>query len=226
MNNKIVFYVVISAILFYLLNGLSESTLISVIVILIIVLYMIDKWEIKDSKGLNSIDYASDKILENMIEDSKGHPVETTNYIIEKNSRDFKYLVKDNVLMDIVKKMRFVKRYEKARYNDLLNELNIYMKYYIFMLRDRYDIVHFLPLMHDMYLKVIETIYSFYLVLPVKMKHVFGFKPLDRLEECIRMFREHGKKMIDIVKRHGRSNVHMLDTDIEPYNSRDNLMLP
>jgi hypothetical protein len=226
MNNKIVFYVVVSAILFYLLNGLSESTLISVIVVLIIVLYMVDKVDMYGGKRLDSIDDVNDRILKNMKEDSKEHPLETTNYIIEKNTRDFKYLVKDDMLMDIVRKMRFVKRYEKARYNDLLNELNIYMKYYMFMLRDRYDIVHFLPLMHDMYLRVIETMYSFYLVLPVKMKHVFGFKPLDRLEECIGMFREHGKKMIDVVKRHGKSNVHMLDTEIEPYNSRDNLMLP
>ena len=220
MDNQIVYYIVVSAILFFILNGLSQNTLLVIVIIVIVIIYLYNIDNNKGNKDKRGID------LNNIFEDTKGHPLETTNYIIEKNTKDFKYLIKDDDLMNIVKMMRFTKRYDKARYSDLLNQLNTYMKYYIFMLKDRYDIPHFLPLMHDMYMTIIENMYSFYLVLPTKMAHVYGFKPLDRLHECITTFRKRGKIMIDTVKKHGKNNVHLLDTDIEPYNSRDNLMLP
>lgn len=209
-----IYLIVLVSILFYILSRLTTNVLLTILilVILVIVFYIYKE---------NKVDKVSDSIKE----DTKNQPLETTEYLIEKNSKDFKYLRKDDKLLEIAKNMRFTKRYDGARYSDLLNQLDTYMKYYIFMIKDRYDISHFLPILHDMYIKILENMYSFYLVLPSKMKHVFGFQPLDRLHKCINEFRKYGKEKLNIIKKYSNS-VYIQDTDLEPYNSRNNLMLP
>lgn len=168
--------------------------------------------------------------LKNIMEDTEDSPIESTNYKVDKNSKDFKYLKKDDILLEIVKDMRFTKRYDKPRYVDMINIMNRFKQTYMFMMADRWDIEHFLPIMKDLYIDILEIMYSFYMIIPTKMKHVFGFNPLDKLKKSIDKFRNYGKELLDIVRIYGKDKyklVHLIDIDIEPSNSRENnLMLP
>lgn len=214
--NTVFLYIVLTSVIFYILSQFSLNSLV-IFVIIIIMIYFFEQKDVPDK-------------LKNIIEDTEGSPVESTNYRVDKNSRDFKYLQKDDTLLEIVRDMRFVKRYDRPRYTDMINTMNIFMQTYMFMMADRWDIEHFLPLMKDLYIDVLEIMYSFYMVVPTKMRHVFGFHPLERLKSSIERFRDHGKELLDIVRFYGKDKynlVHLIDIDVEPSNSREsNLMLP
>tara|TARA_Y100000389_G_C17471000_1_gene530846 strand:+ start:898 stop:1539 length:642 start_codon:yes stop_codon:yes gene_type:complete len=165
----------------------------------------------------------------NIEKDTKILPKTSNNYKIEHNKTILKYLDKEPELKQIIENIRFIKRYDPVRYADLLNLGNSFNKTYIFMMSDRWDIKHFLPILKDLRKDILENLYSIYIIIPKKTKHTFGFEPYKELEKTIENFNNYSKKKLEIVKRYGidyKGIKNMIETRIDGYNEREKFISP
>lgn len=145
------------------------------------------------------------------------------------NIHELKSLDKNIDFLEILELIRFSKRYDKTKYDSLKDKLNEFMKIYMYILNDRWRIDRYLSTLYFMRLEILEILYSLYVVLPVRMRHVFGFKPLDRLKQVIEIFDGRSKDMIEVVKlygRHEKGMSHVEDYTVAPYNMAKDMSFP
>lgn len=134
-----------------------------------------------------------------------------------------------NEFNDILRLLEYTKRYDKSKYIEIENKFHRFSHIYVYVLGDRWDVKMMMPILYELRIDILEVLYSYYMVLPVKMRHVFGFKPLERLKEVIDETDKRLRRMIEIVKlyaKHDKNIIHMDDYSIMPYNMKDNNMLP
>ena len=71
--------------------------------------------------------------------------------------------------MDILFNIRFIKKFDKTRYSNMIIYMDKLMKIYIYILADRYDINIYLPIFTDTKNSIIEIFYSLIFVVPNKI---------------------------------------------------------
>jgi hypothetical protein len=225
MNNY--YYVILFlALIFFIISKYNSSILISLIII-IIFYYYIDN-NIKqniatktniEEEILNNIDKGIDTIKE----------LNTNNFNININYGNIKFLKKNKEFLDIIHNLRFVKKFDKTRYNNLIIYMNKLMKIYVYILSDRYDIYIYIPIFNDIVNDIFEILYSFVFVIPDKFKHIYGFNPSEEIDKSIVDFRTKLEKMLIVLNNYGKIEKKKIYIDIykyNPYEKNKELYLP
>ena len=104
--------------------------------------------------------------------------------------KGFGHLRMNKELEAIVHSVRVVRMFDRARYQELMLTLDQMQKTYMYVLGRRLPHTVGVPSFFDQRDRALELMYSFYLVTPRKLKHVYGVQPFERLQEAIeRLFK-------------------------------------
>ena len=153
----------------------------------------------------------------------------TNNFNININTGNIKFLKKNKEFLDIIHNLRFVKKFDKTRYNNLIIYMNKLMKIYIYILSDRYDIYIYIPIFNDIVNDILEILYSFVFVVPDRFKHIYGFNPSEEIDKSIVDFRTKLEKMLIVLNNYGKIEKKKIYIDIykyNPYEKNKELYLP
>jgi hypothetical protein len=214
------------ALIFFIISKYNSSVLIALIII-IIFYYHIDN-NIKQANAtkknreediVDNIDKGIDTIKE----------LNTNNFNININAGNIKFLKKNKEFLDIIHNLRFVKKFDKTRYNNLIIYMNKLMKIYIYILSDRYDIYIYIPIFNDIVNDILEILYSFVFVVPNRFKHIYGFNPSEEIDKSIVDFRTKLEKMLIVLNNYGKIEKKKIYIDIykyNPYEKNKELYLP
>lgn len=220
------YYIIIIAIVYFLLNKLNIVKLVSIIIVIFIFYYIstnIKEKYIENEKKLSM----SNENLKNDIKDIK--ELNTENFYIKETSKNIKYLSKNNDLILIIKNIKFVKKFNKSRYTNMITNMDNLMKVYIYILIDRYDLNTFLPIFNDIRSEILEIFYSFIFVIPENFKHMYGFEPHVEINKSLEDFQKTSNKMLYILKKYGvdeKKNVFINIDKYKPYDNSKDLYLP
>lgn len=229
MNNILNYYyaaILFLALIFFIISKYNSSVLIALIIV-IIFYYHIDN-NIKQSNA--TIKNKEDDIVDNIdkrIDTIK--EINTNNFNININYGNIKFLKKNKEFLDIIHNLRFVKKFDKTRYNNLIIYMNKLMKIYIYILSDRYDIYIYIPIFNDIINDILEILYSFVFVVPDRFKHIYGFNPSEEIDKSIVDFRTKLEKMLIVLNNYGKIEKKKIYIDIykyNPYEKNKELYLP
>ena len=193
----------IGAVLFYQLQHSETVTLLAILIVSIWGYYLWMEWKQTQEKSkkeqtseiekiTNIPKYYANTSLPNQIVDLQFLPKENT-----------KYLKRNPLLIDILKDIRFITLFDKARYYHLVLAMDRFQKTYIYMLIRRYRIQDAMPLFYDLQELILEYMYSFIVITPVKLKHTYGLYPHERIHLQIEQFQKVSKTMVDVLHNFG-----------------------
>ena len=109
--------IIFLALIFFIISKNNTSVLLSIIIIIIIYYYLDYNIKTNINEKNNTESKIIDKI-ENDIDSIK--ELNTNNFYINVNSGNIKFLVKNKEFIDIIKNLRFIKKFDKTRYNNLI----------------------------------------------------------------------------------------------------------
>ena len=224
--NRYSYIIIILAIIYFILSKNKSSILLSIIII-IIAFYYINNY-IKE----NDIKYKADSIKkeEKIIDEVKDIvELSTDNFYIHKNNKNIKHLIKNKEFMDILFNIRFIKKFDKTRYSNMIIYMDKLMKIYIYILADRYDINIYLPIFTDTKNSIIEIFYSLIFVVPNKFKHIYGFDPQVEIDKSLSDFRTKIKDMLTVITNYAKiskQKVYINNDKYIPYEKNKEHYLP
>ena len=217
--------VILLSVLFLLLHRLKGNSLLAVIIILIIgysVYYYL--YEISQKKEISISN------LKNTInEDIQGRTEISEDIFYNRTfPKSLKYLKESDELMAIATNVRFVKKFNKSVYADLLNNMNSFMKIYIYILSERYS-ANQVQLFIDYRDNILELMYSFIILVPEYLKHTYGFNAYEEIHKSIDDFTIHSRKMMEVLDNFCKIHLNDVYIPIEkykPYNSVKSSYIP
>jgi len=214
------------ALIFFIISKYNTSILISLIIIIIFFYYINDIIQKNNAKTKN----IEEVVLENI---DKGidtiKELNTNNFYININTGHIKFLKKKKEFLEIINNLKFVKKFDKTRYNNLIIYANKLMKIYIYILSDRYDIYIYMPIFNDIVNDILEILYSFVFIVPQKFKHIYGFNPDNEIDKSIANFRNKIEQMLIVLNNYGKIAKKKIYIDIykySPYEKNKELYLP
>jgi hypothetical protein len=235
MELNIYYYIFILALIFYLISYLDTSKLLSIIIIIIIIIafsfyyyYSSENITKTSEKIVESIKLPVDA-FENDKKDKKDNIIQSESYYIKKYDNKFKFLIQSTELVSIVKNVKFIKKFDKSKYNNLIVNIDNLMKIYIYILADRYMINEYLPIFEDIHNTILEIFYSLIFVVPDKIKHMYGFDPYTEIEKSTKDYIEYSKNMKIILEKYSikEKNIHHVNSNIlQPYEKNKEHYLP
>ena len=217
---------ILLALIFFIISKYNTSVLLSIMIIIIIYCYI----DSNIKKNLGERNSAEIKIIDKIdkdIDDIK--EMNTNNFYININSGNIKFLVKNKEFLDIIKNLRFIKKFDKTRYNNLIILMNKLMKIYIYILADRYDSYVYIPIFNDIKNDIFEILYSLVFVVPERFKHIYGFNPTEEIEKSLNDFRIKVANMLIVLDNYGKLGKDKKYLDIHkysPYEKNKELYLP
>ena len=220
------YIIIILAIFYYILSKNNSSILLSIIII-IIAYYYINNY-IKENDIVNNTDnnIKKDKI-QNEVKDII--EVSNDNFYVNKNNKNTKYLIKNKEFMDILFNIRFIKKFDKTKYSNMIINMDKLMKIYVYILADRYDINTYLPIFTDIKNNIIEIFYSLIFVIPNKFKHIYGFDPQIEIDKSLVDFRCKTKDMLSVISNYakiGKEEIYINIHKYIPYEKNKEHYLP
>ena len=229
MNNFINNYytaIIFLAFIFFIISKYNTPILLSIIIIIIIYYYI----DTNIKKNISDKNNTEAKIIDNIDNDIDAlKELNTNNFYININTGNIKFLVKNNEFIDIIKNLRFIKKFDKTRYNNLIILMNKLMKIYIYILSDRYDVYEYIPIFNDIKNDIFEILYSLVFVVPERFKHIYGFNPTEEIEKSLNNFRIKVVSMLTILDNYGKLGKDKKYLDIHkysPYEKNKELYLP
>lgn len=216
---------ILLSVLFLLLHRLKGNSLLVVIIVLIVsyvVYYYLN--QISDQKEASILN------LKNTFnEDIKGRK-ETSDDIFYTRSfpKNLKYLKESEQLMAIAMNVRFVKKFNKSVYADLLTNLNSLMKIYIYILSERYSFGQ-IQLFIDIRDNILELMHSYIILVPEYLRHTYGFNAYDEIHNSIDNFTTESRRMLEVLDNFCK--IHLKEVYIpidkyKPYNSVKSSIFP
>ena len=178
----------------------------------------------------NNIEAVKEKTLKSEVANIK--EINTNNFVMNKDNKtinNVKHLVKNKEFVNIIYNIRFIKKFDKTRYTNLIIYMNKLMKVYIYILSDRYDINMYLPIFNDIRNDILEYFYSLIFVIPDKFKNIYGFDPHSEIDKSLSEFREKVKDMLTILTNYGKIGMKKEYINMEyyrPYEKNQELYLP
>jgi hypothetical protein len=220
------YIIIILAFFYYILSKNNTSILLSIIII-IIAYYYINNY-IKENDIINNTD---NNIKKDNIQKEVKDIIEVSNdnLYVNKNNKNIKYLIKNKEFMDILFNIRFIKKFDKTKYSNMIINMDKLMKIYIYILADRYDINTYLPILTDIKDNIIEIFYSLIFVIPNKFKHIYGFEPQIEIDKSLKDFRTKTKDMITIITNYskiGKDEAYLNIHKYIPYEKNKEHYLP
>lgn len=213
--------ILILAIIFFLISKQNISILITIIIIFIISYFYFNKInDYNDNNKLNEKNIIAS--INNDIKDRQY--LSDENYFLKKFPNEIKYLYKDKELFDIIINIRFIKRYDKSKYSNIVFYIDKFYKIYMYILANRYDINSYFNTFLLLRNTIIKELYSIYIILPLKMKYYYGFNSFDEIKKSTAKFIEYSRKMITILEKYGYNEkkvFYLDDTKFKPYENKD-----
>ena len=217
-NTYIYISLLILAFVFNRLNYVDKKTLLSIIIIIIIIIILFINIKKEEDKKLNSTKELNNKVNNNL---KYINYLDNNNYIVTKLPKELKYLLKDNILVNILINIEFIKKFNKSLYTSILINTDKMMNIYIYILNGFYNPKTHISLFNDMRINILEQLHSIILIIPLKFRHTFGFDPIIELNKTIKNFTMRTRKMISIIEKYSKyeKNIEYLeDTIYTPYN--------
>lgn len=224
--NKYSYIIIILAIIYYILSKNKSAILLTIIIIIIAFFYINNYIKENDIKSKGDITMKEDKIRDEVKDIVE---LDTANFYINKNNKKAKFLVKNSEFMNILFNIRFIKRFDKTRYSNMIINMDKLMKIYMYMLADRYDINTYLPIFTDIRNNIIEIFYSLIFVIPNKFKHIYGFDPQSEIDKSLDEFRSKTKEMLVVITNYakiGKEKVYINSDKYIPYEKNKEHYLP
>jgi hypothetical protein len=200
--------------MFFILSKLNAEKLMAIIIVIIIA-YYIDYHLKKYNKEKENDFEVSKTMIKNDVANVK--EVSIDHFYIKESQKSIKYLVKNKQFIDIIQNIRFVKKFDKTKYTNIVITMDHLMKVYIYILSDRYDLNTHLPIFIDLQTNVSEIFYSLYFVIPDKFKHMYGFEPHKEIEKSLHTFIVNCNKMKTVLKNYGKIGKNENFINIEKY---------
>lgn len=232
MNDKIYTYsyisILILALIFNRLQNIDKKKLLSIIIIIIIGYFLYFNIKKEQEKSVNNIQDLNNK-LNNNLKYLKN--IDNNNYIITKIPKEFKFLLKDNILVNTLRNIDFIKKFNKSTYTKILINTDKMMYIYIYILNGIYNPITYISIFNDMRIEILQQLHSIFFIIPLKFKYTYGFDPIIELNKTINDFTMRTRKMISIIEKYSKyeKNIEYLeDTIYTPYNkiSKLNNILP
>ena len=143
------------ALLFFIMAKQNTQILLSVIIVIFI--YISIDYNIKNNISTKSDEKKEKETsLTNDIKDIEQINVENF-YTFYNENKNVRFLVKNKKFIDIIYNIRFIKKFDKTRYNKIIVNMNKMMKVYIYILSDRYEINTYLPIFYDIKDTILEA---------------------------------------------------------------------
>ena len=224
--NKYSYIVIILAIIYYILSKNKSAILLTIIIIIIAFYYINNYIKEGDNKTKSDTIIKEDKIRDEVKDIVE---LDTANFYINKNDKKAKFLIKNSEFMNILFNIRFIKRFDKTRYSNMIINMDKLMKIYMYMLADRYDINTYLPIFTDIKNNIIEIFYSLIFVIPNKFKHIYGFDPQVEIDKSLDEFRSKTKEMLVVITNYakiGKEKVYINSDKYIPYEKNKEHYLP
>ena len=224
--NRYSYIIIILAILYYILNKNKSSVLLSIIIIIIAFYYFNNYIKENEDKYKTDTIKKEEKIIEEVKDIVE---LSVDNYYINKSNKKVKYLIKNKEFMDILFNIRFIKKFDKTRYSNLIIYMDKLMKIYIYLLADRYDINTYLPIFTDIKNSIIEIFYSLIFVIPNKFKHIYGFDPQIEIDKSLSDFRIKVKDMLTVITNYAKISkqyIYVNNDKYIPYEKNKEHYLP
>ena len=224
--NRYSYIIIILAIIYYILSKNKSSILLSIIIIIIAFYYVNNYIKETDTKYKTDTIKKEEKIIKEVKDIVE---LSTDNFYINKNNKNAKYLIKNKEFMDILFNIRFIKKFDKTRYSNIIIYMDKLMKIYIYILADRYDINIYLPIYTDIKNSIIEIIYSLIFVVPNKFKHIYGFDPQVEIDKSLSEFRIKIKDMLTVMTNYAKiskQKVYINNDKYIPYEKNKEHYLP
>lgn len=177
----------------------------------------------------------SDKSDKSDVSNTVDNDIENRSDVIDKTfyNRKFptklKYLKESPELMEIADNIRFIRKFSKSRYGDILLNMNSLMKIYIYILSNRYNVVQYIPLFIDIRDNILEILHSLIIIIPETLRHSYGFNPYDEIHKSIDMFTVVSREMLTKLEKYGsihEKETYIQDNKYKPYNSVNNIFFP
>ena len=208
-NKGIIAFLLFLAIVFNVFRNSEQTTLLAVILIVVSFGLYASVYGINVSKETSLKDRSradldvEKEVLNRTIANEGAAPFDT--YAIKSFPKTgLKYLRENEDLYSVAQNLLYLRVYDKSRYQDLLLLMDRLQKIYIYTLVGRYNCQHGLTLFMDIRELLRETLYSFYIVTPMKTRHMYGLDPHGELDRSIRAFTSLTRRMIRIVENYGR----------------------
>ena len=220
MNDKygyLYIYIFILALIFYIIANYETNVLISIIIIFIIgyLFYLkinndLEKNKYEDKK-------IKDKINNNLANVSYFNSL---NGNINKIPKEFKYLLKDEILTQIILDINFINKFNKTLYIDIILNIDKLMKIYIYILNNIYHPTQYISSFIETKKIILELLNSVKLNVPIISKYTIGFNLHNRVDKSIMLFKIRVRKMNTIIHNYSKyeKNIYLEDIEIEPSN--------
>lgn len=211
----------ILALIFFIISTKNISILLSIIIIIIIGYFYFSKIDNFNNLQITNFNNKIKLITDDIKNDELFN---NENYILKLFPKNIRYLRHDKFLIELILNIRFLKIFDNAKYTSIIAYLEKFMKLYIFMLSDRYDInIHFSTflLLRN---TIIKELYSIYIIIPNKFIYTFKVNPYDEIKNTINNFIKHSRKMIITIENYAYNNKNIKyldDTKYKPYQKNN-----
>lgn len=193
--------ILVFAIIYYFINNITINKLVSIIILILLsyILYYYLK-NISDNK--NNLLISKENKIDN--------DIKTRDYInndifyINKFPKELKYLKKDKKMMEILYNIRFIRKFNKTRFSDILLNADRLIKVYVYILSDRYNVDTHITIFGDIRNNILELMYSLVMIIPQHFKHTYGLDPYNEIERTIDEFRDYSRELINILEKYGK----------------------
>lgn len=208
------------ALVFSLMTMLQHRYLIAIVIVLLVsyvcYLYLDNAADKKVRDGTSLID--------TVLRDVKDRQeVNGANFYIDKFPKNMKYLSQSNEFLAILTNIRFITKFNRSVYGDLVLNMNKMMKIYIYMLSGRYEINTYIPMFVDIRNETVDMLQSLVMIVPQRMKHTYGLDTYQEIGRSMTGFEKTTDEMLGIVSRYAKIHLksdYVYDTRYEPYNSK------
>ena len=214
------------AIIFFYISKTNPNILLAIVIIILISYYLYmylnnlsEKKEIDINK--NEISIMKD------IADRK--EMYTENYYVKIFPKNIKYLFNDDNLMNIITNIRFVKKFDKAKYTDIILYTEKLMKIYIYILSDRYDAETYIQNFMDIRYSILEIFYSLIIVVPDKLNHAYGLDTYKEINKSTNDFLIYSRKMLKTLENYAKIEKgikYIQDNKYRAYNTLNKHIMP
>jgi hypothetical protein len=153
----------------------------------------------------------------------------TENYYIKNFPKNIKYLLNNDTLMNIITNIRFIKKFDKAKYTDIILYTDKLMKIYIYILSDRYDAETYIPIFMDIRYSILEIFYSLVIVVPGKLNHVYGLDTYEEINKSTNDFLIYTRQMLKTLENYGKIEKgikYIQDNKYRAYNTLNKHIMP
>lgn len=220
MNDKydyLYIYIIILALIFYIIAKYETNVLISIIIILIIGYLFNLKINSDFEKNQYQEKKIKDKINDNLVNVSYFNSL---NGNINKIPKEFKYLLKDEILTQIAIDINIINKFNKTLYLDIILNFDKLMKIYIYILNNIYDPYIYISSFIETKKIILELLNSVKLNIPIISTYTIGFNLHTRLDKSIMLFKIRVRKMSSIIYNYSKyeKNIYLNDIEFEPSN--------